>query len=178
MAMAGLYGVDKANTKALEIWANQFNGKLSTALTDTYTTEVFLKAFDKDKAQVFKTLRQDSGSPEKWTDQVVTHLRDVLGLNPQDFTALFSDSLNPKRAIEIQRYTEGLIKAVFGIGTNWTNDVGRKPLNMVIKMRWIMRTLGEQKVQVVKLSDDQGKTSGDQETTQQTMKKLGLVYQA
>jgi nicotinate phosphoribosyltransferase len=48
------------------------------------------------------------------------------------------------------------IKCVFGIGTHFTNDFDGSPaLNMVIKLRSI------DNVQVVKLSDDLGKATGD-----------------
>lgn len=176
MALAGLYGVENANRKALEAWAQEFQGKLSTALTDTYTTEVFLRSFDYDMSKTFKTLRQDSGSPESWTDLVVDHLRNKLGLNPLDFSALYSDSLNPQRAVEIKNYAQGKINSLFGIGTDISNDVGRKPLNMVIKMRYIMKVSGDAQTSVVKLSDDTGKISGDMATAQETMRKLGLVF--
>lgn len=178
MAHAGFFGVENANRWALEVWAREFSGKLSTALTDTYTTKSFLQDYDRDMAQVFKTLRQDSGSPEGWTDQVIYHIKNVLGFNPQDFTALYSDSLNPKRVVEIQEHAKQRINTLFGIGTNLTNDVGRKPLNMVIKMHYVARTSRDRQNPVVKLSDDPGKISGGNEIAQQTIKKLGLVYQA
>ena len=48
----------------------------------------------------------------------------------------------------------------FGIGTNFTNDVGVKPLNMVIKMIEA-KPEGEDWHPTIKLSDSSGKYTGD-----------------
>lgn len=176
MGQAGIYGVEKANKKAMELWQDEFDGRLSTALTDTFTTEVFLRSFNKEKALNFKTLRQDSGSPEKWTDQVVFHLRSNLNLESTDFSALYSDSLNPRRVMEINNYAKGKVKALFGIGTNLTNDVGVKPLNMVIKMFYIGKPGFEgQQIPVVKLSDTPGKVSGASEKVGEYRQRLAIA---
>ena len=87
MGQAGIYGVEKANRVAMELWQNEFDGRLSTALTDTFTTEVFLRSYNRERALNFRTLRQDSGSPEKWTDQVVFHLRSKLDMDSTNFSA-------------------------------------------------------------------------------------------
>lgn len=175
MGQAGIYGVEEANKKAMELWQNEFDGRLSTALTDTFTTEVFLRSYDKERALKFKTLRQDSGLPEKWTDQVVFHLRSNLNLESTEFSALYSDSLSPDRVLEINNYAKGKIRALFGIGTNLTNDVGVKPLNMVIKMFYISKPEAvKERVSVAKLSDDRGKTSGVVEMAEEYRQKLAI----
>lgn len=174
MGIAGIYGVEEANKKAMEIWAKEFNGKLSTALTDTFTTEVFLRSYTPEMAAIFKTLRQDSGSPEAWTDKVLTHIRENLGLNPKDFTALYSDALNTQRALEILQYSKEKINVLFGIGTNFTNDVGPKPLNMVIKMFNITKPERLTFIPVVKLSDDLGKISGDRSVVHEIAERLEI----
>lgn len=48
----------------------------------------------------------------------------------------------------------------FGIGTNFTNDVGPQPMNMVIKMTEA-RPEGQEWVPVIKLSDVSTKHTGD-----------------
>lgn len=173
--MAGIFGVENANKMALEIWAKEFNGKLATVLTDTFTTDNFLKSYTAPMAEIFKTLRQDSGSPEDWTDKVVDHIQNTLGLNPKDFTALYSDALNVPRALEILKYNEGKINTLFGIGTNYTNDIGRVPLNMVIKMFHVTKPQSLSQISVVKLSDDLGKISGDRSVVAEIMERLGLA---
>lgn len=174
MGMAGVFGVEEANKKAMEIWAKEFNGKLSTALTDTFTTEVFLRSYTADMSAIFKTLRQDSGSPERWTDKILTHIKENLGLNPKDFTALYSDALDTQRALEILEYSKEKINVLFGIGTNFTNDVGVIPLNMVIKMFNITKPETLNPIPVVKLSDDLGKISGDKSVVHEITEKLEL----
>ena len=49
----------------------------------------------------------------------------------------------------------------FGIGTNLTNDVGLKPMNIVIKMVEAFPE-GDDWTPVVKLSDEKGKYTGDE----------------
>jgi nicotinate phosphoribosyltransferase len=49
----------------------------------------------------------------------------------------------------------------FGIGTNLTNDVGLKPMNIVIKMTAAFPE-GDEWIPVVKLSDEKGKYTGDE----------------
>jgi nicotinate phosphoribosyltransferase len=50
----------------------------------------------------------------------------------------------------------------FGIGTNFTNDVGLTPMNMVIKMIQA-RPEHDQWTDVIKLSDESGKYTGNPE---------------
>lgn len=171
MGIAGIFGPENANRIVMELWAKEFGGKLSTALTDTFTTEVFLRSYNGQSAEIFKTLRQDSGSPEKWTDLILAHLNS-LGIDPLTRTALYSDSLDVKRVLEIIEYNKNRIKALFGIGTNLTNDVGAKPLNMVIKLLYIM--LEGKRVDVCKISDDPGKISGGPEAVQNWPRILGV----
>lgn len=171
MALSGIYGPELANKMALEIWAKEFNGKLATALTDTLTTDVFLQSFDGSVAETFKAFRQDSGSPEKWTEKIINKLHQ-LGIDPLTRTALYSDALTTERALEILRYNEGKIQTLFGIGTHFTNDVGVIPLNMVIKLLYVQ--MNGQRIGVCKFSDDLGKVSGDPQAIVETAKKLNL----
>lgn len=172
MGHAGLFGPELANRKALEVWGKEFNGKLATALTDTLTTEVFLKDFDAQQAEVFKAFRQDSGSPEAWTDKIIARLHQ-LNIDPLTRTALYSDGLAVEDALRILNYTRNKIQTLFGIGTNLTNDVGVKPLNIVIKLLYIENLL-KQRVGVCKISDNPGKVSGDSLAIPETFQRLGL----
>jgi nicotinate phosphoribosyltransferase len=173
MAMAGIFGPEIANPATLSLWNKEYQGKLPVALTDTLTTEVFLQTFKGRAAEDYKTLRQDSGSPERWTDMVIDHFKQI-GIDPLTRTALYSDGLDIQRVLEILRYNEGKINSAFGIGTNLTNDVGVRPLNMVIKLHFIVLENG-QRVGVCKLSDDLGKISGDTQAIKDTLRVLGLT---
>ena len=85
---------------------------------------------------------------------VIAHYRG-LGIDPMTKTIIFSDSLTPDKATKIKEYCVGKIKSSFGIGTNLTNDVGFKPMNIVIKLSEV------EWMPAVKLSDDLGKNTGD-----------------
>lgn len=160
MGIAGVEGVETANSVAMDKWNREFGSSLTTALTDTYTTPIFLMDYDKRRSQQFPSLRQDSGDPEKWTDLVVAHVKK-LGEDPAKFTVMYSDALDIPKIRHLQSVAkEKRINCIFGIGTNLTNDVGSQPLNMVIKMTGV-KIPGKDWVNVIKLSDSIGKNSGD-----------------
>ena len=58
------------------------------------------------------------------------------------------------------------MKRAYGVGTNLTNDVGFKPLNMVIKMFSAQVNRESGWVDTIKLSDDKGKITGNPEILQ------------
>jgi nicotinate phosphoribosyltransferase len=51
----------------------------------------------------------------------------------------------------------------FGVGTNFTNDVGLKPMNIVIKMTDALPE-DDQWTPVIKLSDEPMKHTGDEDS--------------
>jgi nicotinate phosphoribosyltransferase len=158
------YGFRIANQMSLIRWVEVYKGELGIALTDTFGSENFFHAFDAYYAKLFDGIRQDSGDPLAFLEDAVAHYRS-LGMDPAGKTVVFSDSLNLELAREIHEACDGRVKDMYGIGTFLTNDVGVKPLNMVIKMvecrpfrdseRW---------VPAVKLSDVSGKYTGDRDT--------------
>jgi nicotinate phosphoribosyltransferase len=60
-----------------------------------------------------------------------------------------------------------------GIGTHFTNDVGVKPLNMVIKLK--TADFGQGPIGVVKISDDHGKHTGNIEDVKIVKSELKIV---
>lgn len=153
------YGYTRANFRALENWVQVYQGDLGIALSDTFTTDVFFEIFDKKFAKLFDGVRHDSGYPFKFADKVVEHYKK-LGINPMFKTIVFSDGLNPELSVELKKYCKKIgILCSFGIGTNFTNDVGVKPLNIVIKM--VSVKVNDKWVDTVKLSDNVGKNTGD-----------------
>ena len=58
-----MFGYKMANYMAMEDWINVYDGDLGTVLTDTYTTDVFMRNFSKKHAMLFTSLRHDSGDP-------------------------------------------------------------------------------------------------------------------
>ena len=89
-----------------------------------------------------------------FADRIITHY-ESLGIDPMHKNIVFSDGLNIEVVKKLVGYCENRIQCSFGIGTNLTNDVGVKPLNMVIKLRTV------DGINVVKLGDGIGKETGD-----------------
>ena len=160
MFHAAKYGYRYANHMALERWVEVYQGDLGIALSDTFTTGNFFKAFGPKYAKLFDGVRHDSGSPIEFADKMIAHY-ESLGINPMSKTIVFSDGLNPNTVKEIHEYCEGKIKYSFGIGTNLTSDIpGVTPMNIVIKMTACAPN-GDDWVPVVKLSDNPMKHTGD-----------------
>lgn len=160
MFHAAKYGFQMANELGLKHWADVYNGSLGTALADTFSTEAFLKAFNMKYAKLYDGVRQDSGDPFEFADKFIAHYKK-LGIDPLSKTIVFSDSLDSDTAKDIQNYCIGKIKCSFGIGTNLSNDVGITPLNMVIKMSAAKPTPEDEWIPTIKLSDADGKHTGD-----------------
>ena len=160
MFHAVLHGYQMANPSAQDAWVKVFHGDLGIALTDTYTTDVFLSTFDTFDAKLFDGIRQDSGDPFLFTDKIIKHY-ERLHIDPSTKTVVFSDGLDIEKAVKIHHYCNGRIRDAYGIGTNLTNDVGLAPLNMVIKLTQCRASLNKPWRNTVKLSDNKGKRTGD-----------------
>lgn len=155
------FGFKMANSLALEHWVDVYRGDLGIALTDTFTTRAFFESFDKKFAKLFDGVRHDSGDPIEFADATIAHYQR-LGINPLSKTIIFSDALTPEKVERIRSFCQGRIGMAFGIGTNFTNDIGVAPMNMVIKMVEA-RPEGQGWLPVVKLSDVPTKNTGDPE---------------
>ena len=167
--IAALMGYNYANKNMMESWVTVYQGDLGIALTDTFGLKSFLNDFDKKYAKLFDGVRHDSGDPFMFADKIIEHY-DKLGIDPLSKTIVFSDGLNPQLAIDIKKYCNNKIKTSFGIGTNLTNDVGVNALNIVIKLVSI------NDMDVIKLSDNPGKHTGNKEMIE-IVKKL-VNYQS
>ena len=161
MFHAARYGFKMANAMGLQHWVEVYRGDLGIALSDTYTTAVFFKQFDKMYSKLFDGVRHDSGDPLKFADQVIAHY-NRLGIDPKTKSIIFSDSLNYEKVARIAHYCKGKIGLSFGIGTNLTNDVGPKSLNIVIKMTSAQPHDNEW-TEVIKLSDNLEKHTGNEQ---------------
>lgn len=139
-----------SNWFALDAWVKEYGVLNGTALTDTITTDCFLKDFQLTYATLFSGVRHDSGCPFEWGDKMIKHYKE-LGIDPTTKTFLFSDSLNFEKATKIKEYFEGKVKVAFGIGTYISNDTCVEPLNIV------MKTTLCNGMDVAKISDVKGK---------------------
>ncbi len=139
-----------SNWYALDRWVSEYGVLNGTALTDTITTECFLRDFRLTFATLFSGVRHDSGDPFAWGDRMIEHYKS-LGIDPKTKTLLFSDSLNFEKATKIKDYFDGRCKVAFGIGTYIANDTDVPALNIV------MKTTLCNGMDVAKISDVPGK---------------------
>ncbi|KAL3423966.1 nicotinate phosphoribosyltransferase [Phlyctema vagabunda] len=227
MGVAAIIGNYEAATEAaLNYWVSCFGeGVLGIALTDTFGTPVFLRAFNKPIpeltasvagaaatsvttastttsttdglsttspplaapvkraegetrktfAQVFSGVRQDSGDPANFV-KLMREFYDKHGITEKK-TIVFSDSLNIELCLEYKKIAEEQgFQPTFGVGTFLTNDfihqsTGKKsvPLNIVIKLS---SAAGNP---AIKISDNIGKNTGDQDTVDKVKRDLGYI---
>jgi nicotinate phosphoribosyltransferase len=160
MFHAAKYGFQLANELGLQHWAHVYRGDLGTALCDTFTTDSFLRSFNKRYSKLYDGVRQDSGDVYEFAEKMIAHYKK-LGIDPLSKTIVFSDALDPEKAREINNWCNGQVKCSFGIGTNLSNDVGVTPLNMVIKMTAAKPSAEDEWMPTIKLSDVPGKNMGD-----------------
>jgi nicotinate phosphoribosyltransferase len=172
MFHAARYGFKMANALGLEHWTQVYRGDLGIALSDTYTTDVFFRQFDKMYSKLFDGVRHDSGDPLLFADKVIAHYQH-MGINPANKTIIFSDALNYDKVARIAAHCRDRIGMSFGIGTSLTNDAGPAPLNIVIKMTAACPE-AEGWTPVVKLSDEHGKYTGEEQTIALAKTILGI----
>lgn len=139
-----------SNWYALDAWVKEYGILNGTALTDTITTDCFLKDFKLTYSTLFSGVRHDSGDPKEWGDKMIAHYKS-LGIDPMTKTLLFSDSLNFEKANDLFWYFNGRAKVAFGIGTYLSNDTCVPALNIVMK---VTKCNGQD---VAKISDTPGK---------------------
>ncbi|MCQ2493709.1 MAG: nicotinate phosphoribosyltransferase [Lachnospiraceae bacterium] len=139
-----------SNWYALDAWVKEYGVLNGTALTDTITTDCFLKDFQLTYATLFSGVRHDSGDPFVWGDKIIAHYEE-LGIDSKTKTLLFSDSLDFERADKLLKYFGGRAKVAFGIGTYISNDTKVPALNIV------MKTTKCNGMDVAKVSDVAGK---------------------
>lgn len=139
-----------SNHYMMKYWVREYKTDNGIALTDTITTDCFLRDFDKTYATLFSGVRHDSADPYVWGEKMIAHYKK-LGIDPMTKTLLFSDSLDFAKATKLKEHFNGRSRVAFGIGTYISNDCGVEPLNIVMK---VIEANGSP---VAKLSDAQGK---------------------
>lgn len=139
-----------SNWYALDAWVKEYGILNGIALTDTITTDCFLKDFQLTYSTLFSGVRHDSGDPFAWGEKLISHY-ESLGIDPKRKTLLFSDSLDFARADELRKAFRDRVTVAFGIGTYIANDTCEEPLNIV------MKTTACNGMDVAKISDTPGK---------------------
>lgn len=163
------YGYRFANALSLENWVDVYHGYLGIALTDTYTSDNFFANFSVKHARLFDGVRWDSGDPVSFTEKTIQHYINHR-IDPKTKTIVYSDALDLEKVKNIKRNVNFRIHDVYGIGTYLTNDVGVKPLNIVIKLTAAKPHIRNKFIPAVKLSDVEGKHTGDKDEIEVCLK--------
>ncbi len=103
------------------------------------------------------SFRHDSGDPFEFGERVI-EFYESHNIEPLEKTIVFSDGLDIDMIIRLADYFKGRIAVTFGWGTTLTNDLGLKANNFV------MKAVAIDGQSTVKLSDNEGKHTGDPET--------------
>ena len=175
----GYYGHANANKMAMQIWLETYGKKLGYVLPDTYTTKHFLKDFVYGYADIFTGPRNDSMEPYKFTELFVnekTGHYPLLGISPSEKAIVYSNGpYKNEGVLALNNYREGQYARSFLHGWLWTNNVGHKPYNCVMKIKAVRRPSGLW-VPTVKIPDNRGKTSGDPKEVEKTIHELNLSW--
>lgn len=151
MAHQQIYNLSEHQQIALNNWSEEYQGDLGIVLTDTLTSDVFIRDFHLGHAKLFDGIRQDSGDPYQICEKFIAHYKK-LGIDPMSKTIIFSDNLDFPKAIALFNHFKSRIGISFGIGTNLCNDVGSiKAPSIVIKLASVYG------FPVAKISDSSGK---------------------
>lgn len=138
------------NHYAMTDWYEEYRGDNGTALTDTITTELFLRDFNHSMVNNYTGVRHDSGDPYIWGEKILAHYKKY-GVDTRTKQLLFSDSLDFARSQQLYDYFKDRTRVSFGIGTFCSNDTCEPALNIVIKLQYVNGR------PVAKLSDVPGK---------------------
>jgi nicotinate phosphoribosyltransferase len=140
-----------SNYYTMRAWVKEYGVQNGIMLTDTITTDCFLRDFGIEFATLYSGVRHDSSCPRRWADKMIAHYKK-LGINPMTKTLLFSDSLDFSRANDLFETYSTQAMVAFGIGTYISNDTDvAKPLNIV------MKPIMANGMALCKLSDSDGK---------------------
>lgn len=145
----------EAQKTVLDIWEHEYPESQRILLTDTYGTPFFLENLDKERLGRWSGFRQDSGNPSDIANMIHEELF-IQGISPQEKKMLFSDGLTLDVIEKLWAEFRDIFQVAFGWGTNLTNDVGSRPLSMVIKPKSV------DGLPCVKLSDNDNKALGSE----------------
>lgn len=160
--------IRKALGIVLADWWAEYGWGLSVALTDTWGSDFFFSQMTAEQARSWKGLRQDSGDPFVFAEKAIEFYRKHE-VNPEEKLIIFSDGLDIETIVGLQRRFSGRVKVGFGWGTNLTNDLGFKPLSLVIKL---VEANGQG---AVKLSDNLAKAIGRPKDIECYKRRLGYT---
>jgi len=164
MGSAALFGVEAAYPTIDEMWKRMYGDSLSILLPDTFTSDWLFKNHP-ELVLSYEGVRHDSGDPIRFGNEYIS-MCEQHGVDPMTKVIVFSDGLDIVKAIEILEYFKGRVWVSFGIGTKFSNETTIVPLKIVIKL---FEIAGKP---TIKLSDVEGKHTGDKETVKTYLDKI------
>ena len=134
-------------------WWDQYGWGLSIILPDTYGSKFTFDTMTAEEAHAWKGFRHDSGPPQRFTKWVL-RFYNKHGVDTKKKVIIFSDGLRVETMIGAADYIHNQIRYTFGWGTNLMNDLGIKPVSIVVK------PVEANGIGLVKLSDNPAKAIG------------------
>lgn len=155
-------GIIDSQFQFLRDWSQFYGYDLSVALTDTFGSDFFFEHCPKDIAQMY-LFREDSAVDVfKYTDKVVDlYKKHKVNLNEK--LLIHSNGLTAQKIVEIDNYSHGKLRKVYGQGTDLGCDVGFDFPHVSIVMKAVMVD-GKP---TVKISDNLAKAISDSEDEKQ-----------
>lgn len=159
MVYAGIAEADGGDDEAIRAshhqmltdWIDRYP-HLDTALADTFGSDFFFEDFG-ELSERYRSIRHDSGDPLEFTaDALDFYMRRCT--EPRTKSIVFSDGLDVNAVRRIHEAVKDSVKDPYGVGTKFTNNLGLKALNMVMKATDV------DGAKLVKLSNDRGKHTG------------------
>jgi nicotinate phosphoribosyltransferase len=166
LADARAEDIRASHGQLLDDWYDFYGDELAIALSDTFSSDFFFDDFTPERSAKYSGTRHDSGDPIAYGEKTIAHYEE-MGIDPHTKTALFSDGLNIEKVDQITEAFNGRINAPFGIGTDFTNDLSLRALNIVMKLTHVKDAETGNEADAVKLSDNPGKHTGPAEKVEQ-----------
>lgn len=155
--------------RVLEDWEAEYGLGLSIFLPDTLGSDwFFANAVSPRKLRTWKGSRHDSGDPLEYANKRIQEYESA-GIDPRKKLIIFADGLRIETMTAISEALDGRIGYTFGWGTDLTNDLGFKPISIVVKA---VKAAGRH---VVKLSDNIAKATGDPAAIERMMRLCGYT---
>jgi len=158
--------IRSSHGKILDMWFELYGESMSIALTDTFGSKFFFEDFGIERAMKWKGFRQDSGIPEEFGKNQKDYYKN-LGIDSTKKMFVPSDGLNTDKIINLTEMFSGDLSVSSGWGTDLSNDVGYKPLSIVMKAT---EANGQG---TVKLSDNVAKATGKLEDIERFKRIFG-----
>lgn len=152
----------------LDLWQQFYRAKTGIALTDVVGHKAFLRDFDMLLAQSYIGVRNDSGDPFEWAEESIRHY-EKLHIDPKSKVLMFSNGLNTDMCERLLKEFSTRSKVSFGIGTDFTNDLGVKALQLVMKAVTVNGR------PVAKISDEAGKGMCEDPRHEEAVRRAYMV---